>query len=102
VTDNNIRTAVFLSVQRALVGSPAPEIRAVSLDLSRGKIVISVYHDGVASDQLHEGVAEIITEVLADVPEGQEVVSSLVRSDAPGPVPLRGDPVFAVKGTTFR
>jgi hypothetical protein len=102
VSETSLRALAFLSVQRALVGAVSPEIRAVSIDLSQGKIIITVYHNGQASDDLYETVAVIVTEVLADFREGQEVVSSVVRVDEPESVPLRGEPAFAVKGTTFR
>ncbi len=95
-----------LSLQRALVGEITPEVRAVAVDVNMRQIIVRVYHNGSASDELFDDLDASMSEVYADFPgdgsEAIEVSLRLLRSDEPDPIPMLGLPIFARKGTQFR
>lgn len=96
---------VQLSVMRALLGEIMPEMRAITVDRNQREVVVRVFHEGVASDELIDTVDVADTEMRADFPSnGPDAITLetvLVRSDAPEPIPPLGMPLFACKGVRF-
>jgi len=61
---------LLLSMQRALLGSVIPELRAVTVDLNnQTKIVyINFYYNCKISNEIYDLSSCVVTEVLADFP----------------------------------
>lgn len=94
------RQQILLSVQRALVGEVWPSIRAISVDISTTRVSIYAYWDGpIDADQLEEFDGGAITQVVADFPYPEHGDPSIrlrpMRCDAPQPIPVRGQLVYA-------
>ena len=100
---SDLRARVLLSVQRALLGEITPEMRAVEVEWSPERILLRVFTEGEASEQVREDFdAAVVTQVVADFPEPDRgdprVELEFVRCDAPDHVPVRGTLVFARAG----
>jgi hypothetical protein len=95
-----------LSLQRALVGEITGEMRAVAVEVNSRQIVVRVYHDVAASDELWDDLEASMAEVYADFPgdgpDAVEISLKLLRCDKPSPIPMLGFPIFAHKDTPFR
>ena len=89
------RTEVLLSVNRALWGKVSPQLREVKVKDDTGTVLIKVYFDGPISRADRDAMAEVGTEVVADLPEDNTVRLEYVRLDAPRPIPAEGDTVYA-------
>jgi hypothetical protein len=95
-----------LSVMRAMLGEITPEIRSVTVEVNGRHIIVRVYHDGVAGDDLWDDFDSAMTDVYADFPsEGARAITleyELIRCDAPAAIPALGLPIFARNDTQFR
>src|SRR3990170_5978301 len=67
------RTEVLLSVNRALWGKVSPQLREVKVKDDTGTVLIKVYFDGPISRADRDAMAEVGTEVVADLPEDNTV-----------------------------
>lgn len=98
--DNDFRISVLLSVHRALLGEITPEMRKIEVEISRQLIVIRVFTDGAASEQVKDDFGgSVVTQIHADFPppnrDNPRVELEFVRIDAPERIPVRGHLVFA-------
>lgn len=98
--DSNLRINVLLSVQRALVGQIAPEMRAISVEWSASSINVLVYVDSLAPLEIEENFDSIvITEITADFPypdRGDPSVElKFIRVDPSSRISPKGELVFA-------
>ena len=99
-SDDQLRIAVLLSIQRALLGEITSEMRAIAADWSAEQIVIRVYTDGDTPNSIRDDFdSSVVTQVVADFPHperGDPMVSyEFVRHDSPAPLPQWGNLVFA-------
>jgi hypothetical protein len=99
----DLRTRVLLSVQRALLGEITPEMRAVEVEWSPERILLRVFTEGEASEEVREDFdASAVTQVVADFPEPDRddprVEFEFVRCDSPARIPVRGTLVFSRAG----
>lgn len=78
----DLNSYLRLSVQRALLGNLAPNIRAVVAKLSGKNIGLFFYFDGQVGDD-DELVSVIETEVIADFDEDFIVDTTIQRLDFP-------------------
>ncbi len=60
------RQCVLLSVQRALLGEVPPALRGVTLGWDDSLIYLRCYFDGPISEEDHESMELVATEVMAD------------------------------------
>ncbi|MDB6024073.1 MAG: hypothetical protein JWM68_296 [Verrucomicrobiales bacterium] len=102
ISDTDLRSRVLLSVQRALVGEVTPEMRFIAVEISRERIHIIVWHDGIIDESISGNGGNFdggaITQVVADFawPErGDPQVSfEFVRCDFPHRPDFRGTLVY--------
>lgn len=92
------RAAILLSVMRALWGQVTPEIRAVICRPQGDKAFgIEFYIDGPVADSVKESASCVETEVLADFLADFDIAHSVIRLDAPQPIPTDGSLVVYVR-----
>ena len=77
------RTAVLLSLQRALLGSISPSLRGVTVGFDPGRARVICYFHGEISEDDAEVMEDAQTMMLADLWPDQEVEFKLVRCDEP-------------------
>ena len=99
-TNLDLRSKVLPSVQRALVGCITAEMRFISVELSRYRIHLHVYVDGVMRENAYEDFdAEAVTQIVADVPypdrDDPQVSCTFHRCDFPPKPDFEGDVVYA-------
>jgi hypothetical protein len=82
---SNLRAALLLSIQRALLGEVTPNIRAVTGRIDSDRIVLRWIVDGAISDELKGDLGAVGTEVVADFPIHQ-ISEEFVRCDAPADI----------------
>lgn len=82
----DLNSYLRLSVQRALLGNLAPNIRAVVAKLSGKNIGLLFYFEGPVGDDDEELVSVIETEVIADFDENFIVDTTIQRLDYPQPI----------------
>jgi len=80
------RSAVFLSIQRALLGEVSSALRGVSVDWDHQTINIRSYFDSEISEDDRESMSSVQTEVLADFPS-HGVNMEIIRLDVPAELP---------------
>jgi hypothetical protein len=69
ISENDLRVRVCLSMQRALLGSITPNIRAISVAWDQLKsFSIRVYYDTHPTEDDLEQMEIVASEVLADIP----------------------------------
>ncbi|MCW2498019.1 hypothetical protein [Jatrophihabitans sp.] len=73
------RALVLLSLQRALWDAVTPELRAVSVGWSGGRIDTTFVYDSPISSEMVELVGVVEAEMLADFPSGTETRFDLVH-----------------------
>jgi hypothetical protein len=61
------RRQVLISIQRALLGMVYPEIRAIAVGFTEIKLHVVYYLDRKPNDDDYENIAEVTTEVFADI-----------------------------------
>jgi hypothetical protein len=81
----NLRAALLLSIQRALLGEVTPNIRAVTCRIDPDRIVLRWIVDGAISNELKGDLGAIGTEVVADFSTHQ-ISEEFVRCDAPADI----------------
>jgi hypothetical protein len=64
----DFRCKALLSVQRAFLGEISVSIRGISVDTSNEKVVVTIYVDGLVSEDFRDELSCVETEVLADFP----------------------------------
>ena len=82
-----LRSQVFLSVQRALLGNVMPVMRAVLVRIGENSVHVRILVDGPVSEQLREIGSEVETEIMADFADSFVVSLDVERMDAPAPLP---------------
>ena len=85
-----------------MLGEITPAMRVATIDAVPGRIVLRVYHEGEASEELREDLDAATTEILAEFtsdPQIPKVDLVLARRDEPGPLLVEGWPILARKGT---
>jgi hypothetical protein len=91
-----------LAAVRAMLGEITPAMRVATIDAAPGRIVLRVYHEGDASEELREDLDAVVTEILAEFTSDAEIPEVdlvLARRDEPGPILVDGWPILARKGT---
>jgi hypothetical protein len=81
------RCEVLLSLQRALLGEVAPNLRAVTVTYTGNAIHFDAFFDGPIGDAEREAMSLVETEVLADFPPEHRVTHQVIRLDAQALVP---------------
>jgi hypothetical protein len=80
---NDIRAALLLSVQRALLGAVPHNLRAVTCDWEGTEIKLRFVFDGEIADESQETAWIVGTEVIADFPAPWTISEDIVRLDHP-------------------
>jgi hypothetical protein len=79
--NKQLKTEVFLSIQRALLGAISPEVRAITVQFKK-KVIITVIIDGPLSEDILERFSVVETEVMADFLE-DIIELEVIRIDFP-------------------
>lgn len=82
-TDQLIRTTLLLSLQRALVGTVRPSLRAVTCGWSGTEVIIRYIFDGPIDPEEHEDMLVVGTEVIADFRSPWTIDDQVIRVDYP-------------------
>ena len=97
---NITRINAILSLSRGLWGEVFPSLRSASIDWNDDKIILYFYYDGEISEDDHESLECVATEVISDFPEyGLDV--NIERWDYPQKVPQIGELVYYRKEPTL-
>ena len=80
-----LRVRLLLSIQRALLGEVAPNIRAVTAAMNESTITLRWIIDGEIADDLRIDLSGVGAKVVADF-ETHRIVEEFIRSDAPHPM----------------
>jgi hypothetical protein len=91
MSESELHQPVLLSAQRALLGEVPPALRGVALGWDDKRIYLRCYFDGPISEEDHESMERIATEMMADFFPERNVELQVVRQDAPA----RLDPLEA-------
>jgi hypothetical protein len=78
-----LRIRVLLSLQRALLGEIPPSLRGVTVGWDSSEIIIHCFFDGEISEDDHESMEVVATEVLASFHQTHKVFVKCFRKDAP-------------------
>jgi hypothetical protein len=78
------RTALLLSLQRALLGAVPHSLRAVTCNWEGTKIKLRFVFDGEIDEEDYETAGIVGTEVIADFPAPWTICEDIVRVDYPG------------------
>jgi hypothetical protein len=103
---SELRARALLSVQRALIGEVTPEMRAIEVVVTSGRVLLRVFTDGEAPARVRDDFdAGAATQIVADFPYPEdgdpEVAVEFVRCDFPEPIPVEGVLVHAFSGVRF-
>jgi hypothetical protein len=90
MNNNDLRTAVLLSIQRALLGNLGTRVRLVTCRWSTHDIKIRAVFDGAIPDHEAEAMSVAETEMMADFPD-HDVSLTCERCDAPQNIPREAD-----------
>ena len=75
-----------LSIQRALLGEVAEELRAVVLSVDGHDVDIRFYFDGPVSEANADSASCVETEILADFEAEDTISVRCIRQDAPNEI----------------
>jgi len=78
-----LRIAVLLSLQRALLGMVTPELRAVEVDIQGRSVHGWFMYDGAVTAEQRELVNEVETLLIADLED--DVIAQLEAKSVPSP-----------------
>lgn len=78
---------VLLSLQRALLGAVGVRLRAVTVGYAETSVHFDAYFDGAVDEDDREAMSQVETEVMADFPSSHSVTHTVIRLDAPEPIP---------------
>ena len=93
------RLDAIVYLNRALWGEVFPSLRSASIGWDENKIILYFYHDGEISEDDHESLECVATEVIACFPyHGLDV--NIERCDYPKRVPQIGELVYYRKEPT--
>jgi hypothetical protein len=81
-----LRGALLLSVQRALLGAVSPTLRGVTVGWQGQVIRLRFYTDGPISSEDREALSVVGAEVIADFPAPWAIDEEVIREDAPEPM----------------
>ena len=87
---NDMRIAVLLSMQRALLGNLGTRVRLVTCRWSKQDIKIRAIFDGEILDDEAAAMSAAETEVMADFPD-HDVSLTFERCNAPQNIPREAD-----------
>lgn len=82
----SLRASLLLSAQRALLSEISPALRGVTIGWRDHVIFIRSYFDGPISEEDHESMSCVATEVIADFPAPWTIADEVIRCDAPEPL----------------
>lgn len=77
----------LLAIQQSLLGEVSAALRAVTIQVSDGRIHFDAYFDGPIAEVDAESMACVDTELVAMLPESIRVSHALHRLDAPAILP---------------
>jgi hypothetical protein len=92
--DQELRIAVLLSLQQALLGMVTPDLRAVEVDIQGRSVRARFMYDGAVTAGHRALVDEVETLLIADLDD--DVSAQLEVISVPSP-----EPVALVRGTTY-
>ena len=84
--DNSLRKSIVSSVNRALLGSITPNLRAVAADWDDQRILLVFYFHGTPSADDKETMSVVHTEVLTDFLDIRPVEVSIERLHMPSKI----------------
>ena len=90
MNDNDLRVAVLVSIQRALLGNLGTRVRLVTCRWSKHDINVRAVFDGEIPDDEAAAMSVAETEMMADFP-GHDVSLTCERCDAPQNIPREAD-----------
>jgi hypothetical protein len=94
-------TYLLLSVQRALLGSVIPALRAmvVDLDVTSKILCINFYYDCEITEEVHDLSSCIVTEIIADFPSDylNNLDENVIQLNYPKKIPVKGKLVYLRK-----
>jgi hypothetical protein len=92
--DQELRIAVLLSLQQALLGMVTPDLRAVEVHIQGRSVRARFMYDGAVTEGHRELGDEVETLLIADLED--DVSAQLEVISVPSP-----EPVVLVRGTTY-
>jgi hypothetical protein len=93
------RVRLLLSVQRALVGATSPSLYGVCAAVRDAAIMLTFYVAAEMTDEEHEDLAGVGTEVIADFTDNFTIDETFhTVNDAREPLPTVGDWVYLQRG----
>ena len=81
------RSIVLVALQQALLGEVTDRLRCVTVRYSDVAVHFTAYVDGALTDDDREAMSRVETELMAVLPESEAVSHTVVRLDAPAPLP---------------
>jgi len=87
---NDVRTAVLLSIQRALLGNLGTHVRLVTCQWSKHDIKVRAVFDGEIPEDEADAMSVAETEMMADFPD-YDVSLTFERCDTPHDIPRKAD-----------
>lgn len=93
--ENERRCEVLLSIQKALLGEIPPSLRAVTVSWNETDLKFFCYFDGPISEEDKESMSCVETELIADLPEDNNISYDVIRIDAPQRIEAEGVWVYA-------
>lgn len=88
--ENDLRIAVLLTMQVALLGAVGPDVRKVLCRWNASEIRVRAVFDGPIREDDAEVMLEVETEMMASFPS-HDVSLVCERHDAPQRIPIRDD-----------
>jgi len=97
MTEINLRYDALLSVQRAFLGEIAQSVRAVAVDTSNKKVVVTIYIEDIISEDYRYDLSCVETEVLADFPNNAVEFNIIEDSMGGSKIFPNGEPIYLRK-----
>ncbi len=88
---------VMLSLQKGLSGEVTPALRTVAIQLLDAGVHCRAYFDGEPSEEEHESMSGVETQLYADMPEGFAINFDVLRLDHPKSLPQDWIPAYRRK-----
>ena len=86
---------VLLSIQSALLGEISASLRVITISWDEKNVKFVSVFDGPISDEDKESMSCVETELIADLPEDNNIAYQMIRIDAPQRVVAEGVWVYA-------
>lgn len=88
--ENDLRVAVLLTMQAALLGAIGPDVRKISCRWNASEVKVRAVFDGPISEDDAEFMSVVETEMMANFPN-HDISLVCERHDAPQPIPRCDD-----------